>query len=175
LPNLASQMRTRSLRVNAETIGRIGACQHDAHQLSLLMRFQAGAAHPSSHRARPGHARCSGSPSPLRPGGPCRAASAASLRLRPESALAIGSSRRARRALVSALASLRKTAGVRSRRRLRYRRPNLVNIPRPRELRKRWLDNCRGLLRLQHKSNPFVVGSRANGRVLWSHIFPACT
>src|SRR6516162_6089870 len=42
------------------------------------------------------------------------AASAASLRLMPESALAIASRRRATRVLASALASLRKIAGVRS-------------------------------------------------------------
>src|SRR5208337_1922123 len=42
------------------------------------------------------------------------AASAASFRLMPESALAIASSRRATRVLASALASLRRTAGTRS-------------------------------------------------------------
>ncbi len=75
MPKRASQMRTRSSRVKAERPPLwIGAVQNHADQLGLLVRFQAlaGGRRSSNRKGHRGRAHYSGSPSPLRSGGPYR-------------------------------------------------------------------------------------------------------
>ena len=121
LPKRVSQMRNEDpSRVNAETPSAsglgFGNSQNDADQFGLPPQAQALAdAHrPDNCKGHRRRARYGGSPSPSRSAGPCRQPPQPLCGSYPKAALATASSRRATRALASALASLRKTEGVRS-------------------------------------------------------------